>query len=99
MRRTSGVLPLVLLCVTVVLVALGLGRGLWVANLHNGVLGLAFTAVGAYLAHERPGQRMGGLFLATGLVESVMFFGRQVGHDPGSDSVWGAWFGVWPLAV
>lgn len=100
MRRTPGVAPLLLLCLTVVLVALGLARGVWATNLHNGVLGLTFTGVGAYLAHERPGQRLAALFLATGVVESVMFFGRQVGHDPsGSGSAWGAWLGVWPLAV
>ena len=100
MRHPRRWLPLLLLCVSVALVGYGLGRGSWLSNLHNGVLGVAFTAVGAYLVHERPGQRLGGLFLATGLVETVMFLGRQVGHDPAaSDAVWGAWLGVWPLPV
>jgi DNA-binding CsgD family transcriptional regulator len=90
----------VLLSGVVVLVALGLGRGLWVENLHNGLLALAFTGVGTYVLFQRPGHREGVLLMATGVVEAVMFYGRQVGHTPTSGgSRWLAWLGVWPLAL
>lgn len=99
--RGRGVLPLLLLSGVVIAVVLGLARGVWLTNLHNGVLGLAFTAVGAWLLRERPGQRLGRLFLATGVVETVMFYGRQVGHSPTGSigEEWWAWLGVWPLAI
>lgn len=83
----------------VVLVVLGLAHGLWLENLHNGLLALAFTVVGAYVHIERPGHRQGWLFLATGIVEAVMFLGRQIGRTPGSGATdWWGWLGVWPLA-
>ena len=83
-----------------VLVAVGLGRGLWLENLHNGVLALAFTGVGAYVLFQRPGHREGWLLMVTGVAEAVMFYGRQVGHTPTSgSSMWWAWLGVWPLAL
>lgn len=89
-----------LVSVVLVLVALGLGRGLWVENLHNGLLALAFTGVGAYVLFQRPGHREGVLFMAAGVVEAVMFYGRQVGHTPASGgSTWLAWVGIWPLAL
>lgn len=108
MRRSDsfawrGVLPLGAVSAAVVLVAFGLGRGVWTANLHNGLLALALTSVGAYVALQRPGHREATLFLAAGLVEGVMFLGRQVGHDPAgrADSAdrWLGWLGVWPLAA
>lgn len=101
MPRGRGLLPLLLLSGVVIAVVLGLARGVWVSNLHNGVLGLAFTAVGTWLLRERPGERLGGLFLATGVVEAVMFYGRQVGHAPtgAAGEQWWAWLGVWPLAL
>jgi DNA-binding CsgD family transcriptional regulator len=84
----------------IVLVTVGLSRGFWLANLHNALLALAFTWVGAYVLYQRPGHLTGGLFMATGAVEAVMFFGRQQAHfaaDHGD--VWWAWVGVWPVAV
>ncbi len=94
-----GVVPLTLLSGVVVLVALGLGRGWWVENLHNGLLALAFTGVGAYVLFQRPGHPEGMLLMATGAVEAVMFYGRQVGHTPSrGGSTWWAWLGIWPLA-
>ena len=92
--------PLLLVSLVVVAVALGLARGVWLANLHNGLLALALTSVGAYVLFQRPGHREGLLFLSAGVVEAVMFLGRQVGHSaaPGTSSWWG-WLGVWPLAV
>lgn len=100
LRLRSELLPLLAVSAAVVLVAFGFGRGVWVSNLHNGMLALAFTCVGAYVAVQRPGHREATLFLATGLLEAVMFLGRQVGHNPaGTADRWWAWLGVWPLAV
>ena len=42
------------------------------------------------------------LFLGTGMVEALLFFGRQVGHTSGHESAairWWGWLGVWPTAV
>jgi DNA-binding CsgD family transcriptional regulator len=94
-----GLVPLVVLGGVVVLVSVGLARGIWVSNLHNGLLALSFAAIGTYLSTQRPRNRAGSLFLATGLVEGVLFFGRQAGHAPASPADrWWAWLGVWPLA-
>jgi DNA-binding CsgD family transcriptional regulator len=93
-----GVLPLLLLAVVVALVVSGLARGLWLSNLHNAVLAIAFTAVGAYVLSQRPGHRVGLVFLATGAVEAVLFAGRQVGRTADGGAWWG-WLGVWPVAV
>lgn len=96
-RALRALLPLGVVSAVVVLVTLGLSRGLWPSNLHNGLLALAFTGVGAYVLHQRPGHLAGNLFLATGTVESVMFLGRQQAHHDGG--VWWAWIGVWPIAI
>lgn len=99
-RGLRGLLPLVLVSLVVVIVAFGLSRGLWFANLHNGLLALALTLVGSYVLFQRPGHPEGLLFLAAGVVEGVMFLGRQVGHSPTSAaSRWWGWLGVWPLVV
>lgn len=98
--RPRGLAPLLLLCAAVVLVASGSAQGFWLSNAHNGLLGLAFACVGAYVLHQRPGHREGRLFLATGTVESVLFFGRQVGHVSETETGrWLGWFGVWPTAI
>ncbi len=81
--------------VVVVLVAWGCSRVLWAPNLHNGILALSFSFVGAYVLYQRPGHREGLLFMATGLVEGVMFLGRQIGHDPSpGSSPWWGWVSV-----
>lgn len=78
----------------------GFARGIWVPNLHNGLLALAFSSVGCYVLHQQPRNRCGAAFLATGVVEAVMFLGRQIGHDAGSGtSPWWGWLGVWPLVI
>ena len=99
-RPLQAVLPLVALSVVVVLAVVGFSRGVWLPNLHNGLLAVAFAVVGSYILYQRPGHREGGLFLATGVVEGVMFLGRQIGHSP-ADPIdnWWAWVGVWPLAA
>lgn len=100
LRAGRGFVPLLLVSGVVVLVAFGTARGLWLTNLHNGLLALAFTLVGAYVLFQRPGHREGRLFLVTGVVEAVMFFGRQLGHSPTTEADrWWGWLGVWPLAV
>lgn len=99
-RTSRGFVPLLLVAGAVVLVTFGLTRGVWISNLHNGLLGLAFTFVGAYIQFQRPGHRMGRLFLATGIVEAVIFLGRQIGLSSDSNaSIWWAWLGVWPIAI
>jgi DNA-binding CsgD family transcriptional regulator len=99
-RGLRGLAPLLLISLVVVMVAFGLSRGLWLSNLHNGLLALALTIVGAYVLFQRPGHREGLLFMAAGVVEGVMFFGRQVAHtsSPETNRWWG-WFGVWPLVI
>jgi DNA-binding CsgD family transcriptional regulator len=95
-----GLFPLLVVSGVVMLVAFGQARGLWLSNLHNGLLALAFAFVGAYVLHQRPGHHEGVLFLTTGVVEAVMFLGRQIGHAPVSEgSRWWGWLGVWPLAI
>lgn len=99
-RGQREALPLLLVSVVVVLVTFGFSRGFWVSNLHNGLLALAFAAVGAYVLFQRPGHREGVLFIATALVESVVFLGRQVGRSAtGAVDLWWAWLGVWPVVV
>ena len=99
-RGLHGAASLLLLSGVVVLVTFGFARGFWLSNLHNGLLALSFAGVGAYVLSQRPGHREGMLFMATGLVEAVTFFGRQVGHSSSLDaSEWWAWLGVWPVVV
>jgi DNA-binding CsgD family transcriptional regulator/branched-subunit amino acid transport protein len=99
-RGLRGFVPLLVLSGVVVLVVFGQARGLWLSNLHNGLLALAFAFVGAYVLLQRPGHREGVLFMATSVLEATMFFGRQIGHAPTSDgSRWWGWLGVWPLAI
>jgi DNA-binding CsgD family transcriptional regulator len=93
-----AVVPLLIVSGVVVLVVWGLGRGIWLSNLHNGVLALALTLVGAYVLFQRPGHREGRLFMAAGTVEAIMFLGRQEGRSPGG-GIWWGWLGVWPVAV
>lgn len=98
-RPSRSFVALTVLSGVVVLVAWGLSRGVWLPNLHNGLLALAFAGVGAYVARLRPGHRLGRLFLATGAVEAVMFQGRQIGHHgSGRAAVWWGWLGTWPVA-
>src|SRR6478752_1587069 len=80
-RGLRSLAPLLLVSLVVVMVALGLTRGVWLANLHNALLALTLTVVGAYVLFQRPGHREGLLFLSAGVVEGVMFLGRQVGHS------------------
>lgn len=94
-----GVVPLSLLGAVVALCAVGIAQGLWLTNLHNGLLAVAFAAVGSYVLHQRPGHREGRLFLATGLVEAVIFAGRQVAHADPTASPWWGWLGVWLVAI
>ena len=99
-RSLRELLPLVAVSASVALVTFGVARGFWVSNVHNAMLGVGFTFVGAWVLYHRANHREGWLFTLIGVVESVMFLGRQIGHfstDP-SDSWWG-WLGVWPLPL
>lgn len=93
-------MPLLIVSGVVVLVVWGLGRGVWLANLHNGMLALTLTFVGAYILFQRPGHREGLLFMVAGAIEAAVFLGRQLGHwpTPGGGTWWG-WLGVWPVAA
>jgi len=92
--------PLVGLCLVVSLVAVGFAQGFWLDNLHNGLLALAFSFVGATTLFGRPWHREGLLLLLTGVAQGVLFVGRQVEHfSAGADDAWWGWVGVWPLAL
>lgn len=93
-------LPLLAASAACVLVVVGLTRGMWSSNIHNGILGVTLSLVGAWLASERPRSREGALFLSAGVVEAVLFAGRQIGHTAtGTAASWMAWLGVWPIVV
>ena len=83
------------------LVGYGWYLGFHLENVHNGLLGASFTAMGLYVVRMRPRHREGWLFVATGVLHAVMFFGRQYGlHGaalPGAS--WLGWIGVWPLPL
>ena len=81
-RRRGDAIRLLLLSGVVVAVVAGFSRGIWLPNLHNGLLALSFASVGAYVLHQQPENRCGTAFLATGIVEAAMFLGRQIGHRP-----------------
>jgi len=96
----SEILSLIAASAACVLVAVGFTRGIWPSNIHNGILGVTLPLVGVWLASERPRSREGLLFLSAGVVEAVMFAGRQVGHTAtGRAASWLAWLGVWPIVV
>jgi signal transduction histidine kinase len=85
------------------LVAYGATLDFHFGNLHNGLLALAFAGVGLYVLRARPGHRLGQLFVALGVVDALMYFGRQSGlHDPPlPGGAWLAWVSIWlvPLAM
>ncbi|CAA9279212.1 MAG: Two-component system sensor histidine kinase [uncultured Acidimicrobiales bacterium] len=104
--RRSTVVAYGLGLICALLVAGGFLLGVYMPNLHNGLIAAAFTAVGVFVVLRRPGHREGRLFIATGMAHAVMFFGRQYGLYAGShhgDTLpavsWVTWMGVWPLAL
>jgi DNA-binding CsgD family transcriptional regulator len=97
--RPARVVPLLLVSVVVVAVAAGCAQGIWLPNVHNGLLALSFALVGAYVLFQRPGHREGTLFIAAGVVEAVLFLGRQAGQPGPHSEAWWVWFGVWPIAL
>ena len=98
-RLDGGIGVLALTVAT--LVVSGWSLGWHVSNAHNGLIAASFAAVGLYVVHRQPSQREGWLFVATGVVSAVMFFGRQYGlHDPLLPGApWIGWLGVWPLPI
>ncbi|MFF4128775.1 histidine kinase [Microbispora rosea] len=87
--------------VVAVLVSYGWSLGFHLANAHNGLIAASWTAVGLYVVRMRPRHREGWLFVATGVMHAVMFFGRQYGlHEgPLPAASWLGWLGVWPLPL
>jgi signal transduction histidine kinase len=106
-QRAMRAVPLALGLLTASCVIGGFSLGVYLPNLHNGMIAATFTAVGLFVLSRRPGNREGWLFVATGAAEAVMFLGRQygllataagtVGAPPAV--IWATWFGVWPLAL
>jgi signal transduction histidine kinase len=99
--RRTGAAGWAAAAATAVLVAGGLALGPHLANLHNGLIAVSFTAVGLYVVRRRPGNREGWLFVATGVAHAVMFAGREYGRHPGPlpAASWLGWLGVWPLPL
>ncbi|MDQ3575270.1 MAG: sensor histidine kinase, partial [Actinomycetota bacterium] len=104
--RRKTVVPCALGLVSALLVAGGFSLGVYMPNLHNGLIAAAFTAVGVFVVLRRPGNREGWLFIATGVAHAVMFAGRQYGFYAGThegDTLpavsWVTWMGVWPLPL
>jgi DNA-binding CsgD family transcriptional regulator len=90
--------PLLVLGAVVALVATGFAHGIWLANLHNGLLALAFGGAAAWTLLLRPRQREAMMFAVVGVLEGVLFLGRQLAHG-GSTQEWWGWIGVWPVAL
>ena len=102
-RGLRGLPPLLLVSLVVVLWPSGSPEGSGSPNLHNALLALSLTMVGAYVLFQRPGHREGLLFMAAGVVEAIMFLGRQVGHiavTRGRTRGGAGWAcGRWPIAL
>lgn len=99
-RAADLLTPLLVLGAVVALAASGFAQGVWGANLHNGLLALAFGGVAAWTLLARPRHREALLFAAIGILQGVLFLGRQVAHtSSGSAGSWWGWLGVWPLAL
>ncbi|OHV71757.1 histidine kinase [Pseudofrankia sp. BMG5.36] len=83
------------------LVAGGFALGVRLDNLHNGLLGVAFTTVGLYVVWQRAANREAWLFVATGVAQAAMFAARQYGlRTPALPAAsWIGWLGVWPLPL
>jgi hypothetical protein len=77
--REAGIALVALLVAA--LVGYGWQLGFFLENAHNGLIGGSFTAVGQYVVRMRPRHREGWLFVATGVLHAVMFFGRQYGLE------------------
>lgn len=96
-RPVDLLAPLLVLGTVVAVVSTGFARGFWLANVHNGLLALAFGGVAAWTLLVRPRQSEGLIFAAVGVLEGVLFLGRQVAHH--ETATWWGWIGVWPLAL
>ncbi len=99
--REAGAALVALIVAT--LIGFGWYLGVHLENMHNGLIGGSFTAVGLYVVRIRPRHRVGWLFVGTGVLHAVMFFGRQYGLYDGTlpAASWLGWVGVWslPLAI
>lgn len=97
--REAGTVLVVLVIAT--LLTYGWSLGFHLDNVHNGLLGGSFAAVGLYVVRMRPGHREGWLLVATGVSHTGMFFARQYGLHEGAlpGAPWVGWLGVWPLPL
>ena len=97
--REAGAALVALLVAT--LVGYGWYLGFHLDNVHNGLIGASFTTMGLYVLRVRPRHPEGWLFVATGVLHAVMFFGRQYGLYDGAlpGASWLGWVGVWPLPL
>ena len=97
--RNAGAALVALVVAT--LIGCGWYLGLYLENVHNGLIGGSFTAVGLYVVRLRPRHPEGWLFTATGVLHAVMLFGRQYGFHDGAlaGASWLGWLGVWPLPL
>lgn len=97
--REAGAALVALVVAT--LVGYGWYLGFHLDNVHNGLIGASFTAVGLYVVRMRPRHPEGWLFVATGVLHAVMFFGRQYGLHSAAlvGASWLGWIGVWPLPL
>jgi DNA-binding CsgD family transcriptional regulator len=100
-RPADLLTPLLVLAAVVALVSTGFAHGVWLPNLHNGLLALAFGGVAAWTLLARPGHGEALLLAAVGVLEGVVFLGRQVAHGAhgSTQDAWWGWLGVWPLAA
>lgn len=102
LERRRDAVDLVLLSGVVVVVGAGFAQGVWLPNLHRRVA--RSRSRSRQCAHtcctSNHGTRCGQAFLATGVVEAVMFLGPpdRPRPRPGTSEWWG-WLGVWPLVV
>lgn len=63
-------LPYGLGLIAALLMVGGFSLGVYIPNLHNGLLAAAFTAVGVFVLRRRPGHREGWLFVAAGVAHA-----------------------------
>ncbi|MEV7396229.1 helix-turn-helix transcriptional regulator [Aeromicrobium sp. NPDC092404] len=99
-RAGDLLVPLLFLGAVASMVSAGLAQGFWLANMHNGLLSIAFGGVAAWTLLLRPNHHEALLFGVVGVLEGVLYLGRQIAHQTdGAENTWWGWIGVWPLGL